>query len=337
MPFPHPSRPSPDLHATRCRLSALLAAGSVGVLVAGVVATAPGPAYAADAGVGLGTASAFAVLAGSTVTNTGTTVISGDLGLSPGSSVTGFPPGIVTGGTQHVSDEAAEIAQDDLVTAYNDAAGRPATADVTDQDLGNMTLTPGVYEASTSMALTGTLTLDAQGDPQAVFIFKAGSTLVTATDSRVQFVNGGSSCNVFWQVGTSATLGTATRFLGTIMTLASATLDTTASVEGRVLARTGAVTLDTNVVTAPDCADSAATATASPTLPATIVGKDDGPTPGPLPGPTPTEPVVPKDHPRTGLGGTSTSSHASLFVLAGLIGTAAAIAGGLGFRRVRSP
>lgn len=336
MPFPHPSRPSPALPATRWRLSALLAAGSVGVLVAGVVATAPGPAYAADAGVGLGTASSFAVLAGSTVTNTGTTVITGDLGLSPGSSVTGFPPGIVTGGTQHVSDEVAEIAHADLITAYNDAAGRPATADVTDQDLGNMTLTPGVYEATTSMAITGTLTLDAQGDPLAVFIFKAGSTLVTASDSRVQFVNGGSPCNVFWQVGTSATLGTATRFLGTIMTLASATLATTASVEGRVLARTGAVTLDTNVVTAPVCADSAGAATASPTLPATLVGKDDGPTPGPLPGPTPTEPVIPKDHPRTGLGGTS-SSPASHFVLAGLIASAAAIAGGLGFRRVRTP
>ncbi len=337
MSLPHLSRTITDRPVTRFHLSAVLAAASVGVLAAGIVASATVPAHAAAAKVGLGTASTFAILAGSTVTNTGTSVISGDLGLSPGSSVTGFPPGIVTGGTQHVSDEVAEIAQADLVTAYNDAAGRPATADVTDQDLGGMTLTPGVYEAATSMGLTGTLTLNAQGNPQAVFIFKAGSTLITATDSRVEFVNGGSPCNVFWQVGSSATLGTATRFVGTIMALTSATLDTTASVEGRVLARNGAVTLDTNVVTAPDCADSTSgTGTASPSAPANGVGTSTDPTPGPTPGPTPSEPVIPKDHPRTGQGGASSSSSAALFVLAGLIGCAAGVAGVLGFRRTRT-
>ncbi len=151
-----------------------------------VIASPPGVAFAAEPTVGLGTATSFAVLGGTTVTNTGSTVITGDLGVSPGAAVTGFPPGSLVDGTQHVADAAALQAQADLTTAYNDAAGRtPPTADETGVDLGGQTLVGGVYNASTAMALTGTLTLDAEGNPDAVFIFQAGSTLITATDSTV--------------------------------------------------------------------------------------------------------------------------------------------------------
>jgi hypothetical protein len=221
--------------------------------MAGFAAAGTSPAYAAQAGVGLGTASSFAVLAGSTVTNTGPSVISGDLGVSPGSAVTGFPPGLVTNGSLHAADARALRAQSDLTTGYEDAAGRTPATDVTGQNLGGLTLFSGVYADSSAMALTGTVTLDAQGDPAAVFIFQAGSTLTTASNSTVALINGASPCNVFWQVGSSATLRTGTTFVGTVMALTSATLETRASVQGRVLARNGAVTLDTNRVTAPDC------------------------------------------------------------------------------------
>lgn len=333
MSRPRHRQPASNVHVTRRWTSAALAAGCVGLLAAGFVATAAAPASAAEARVDLGTASSFAVLAGTTVTNTGTSLISGDVGLSPGSSITGFPPGVITGGTQHISDAVANIAAQDLVTAYNDAAGRSATADVTDEDLGGMTLTPGVYEADTAMALTGTLTLNAQGNPDAVFVFKAGSTLVTATASSVQFANGGSPCNVFWQVGSSATLGTASHLVGTILTLASATLTTTASVEGRVLARNGAATLDTNVITVPDCATTPDTGGTN--TPGTVT-PNDGPTgttqTTPVT-PTPRDPIIPKKHPRTGMGGAPQSSGSALFILAGLTGGAAVVAGAFGFRR----
>ena len=189
--------------------------------------------------------SSFAVLGGSTVTNTATpTTVNGNLGVSPGSAVTGFPPGIVTGGTIHAADAVAAQAQTDLTTTYNNLANTSCNTDLTGQDLGGKTLTPGVYCFSTSAQLTGTLTLDAQGNPSALFIFKIGSTLTTASASSVLLINGGSSCGVFWQVGSSATLGTGTALLGSIVALTSITLDTGASVSGRVLARNGAVTLD---------------------------------------------------------------------------------------------
>ncbi len=155
----------------------------------------------------LGTTATFAVLGGSTVTNTGSTVLTGDLGVWPGLAITGFPPGIVTG-TTHAGDAVAQQAQSDLTTAYNNLAGQACGTDLTGQDLGGMTLTPGVYCFSTSAQLTGTLTLNAQGNPSAVFVFQIGSTLTTASSSVVQVINGGSNCNVFWQVGSSATLGT---------------------------------------------------------------------------------------------------------------------------------
>lgn len=203
----------------------------------------------ASAQISLGTAESFGVLGGSTVTNTGSSVISGNLGVSPGTAVTGFPPGIVTPpGTIHSADAVAAQAQVDLTTAYNAITSTPTLVDLTGTDLGGLTLTPGVYGFSASAQLTGTLTLDAQGDPNAVFIFKMGSTLTTATGSSVLVINSGSNCNVFWQVGSSATLGTTTTFAGNILALTSITLNTGANVSGRTLARNGAVTLSGNNV-----------------------------------------------------------------------------------------
>jgi hypothetical protein len=203
-----------------------------------------------QAQISLGTAASFGVLAGSTVTNTGASVITGNVGVSPGTAVTGFPPGIVMSGSIHSNDAVAMQAQTDLTTAYNAIAGTPTLVDLTGTDLGGLTLTPSVYGFTSSAQLTGTLTLDALGNPNAVFIFKIGSTLTTASGSRVLVINGGSSCNVFWQVGSSATLGTGTIFAGNILALTSITLTTGATASGRLLARNGAVTLDTNTVTA---------------------------------------------------------------------------------------
>jgi LPXTG-motif cell wall-anchored protein len=194
----------------------------------------------------MGTDANFAVVAGTTVTNTGPTLIGGDLGVSPGSAVTGFPPGLVNG-VQHVTDAVAAQAQLDLTTAYNDAAGRtPVIA--TGPDLSGMTLVSGVYSAD-ALSLTGTVTLDAQGDPTAAFVFQAASTLITGSSSVVTLINGANPCNVFWQVVSSATLGTNSTFVGTIMALTSISAQTGAQVTGRLLARNGAVTLDSNVIT----------------------------------------------------------------------------------------
>ena len=223
------------------------------VVLAGVVVALRGAGASVQAPVDLGTAGASAVLAGQAVTNTGPSVINGDLGVSPGSAVTGFPPGIVNG-TVHAADAVAGQAQADLTVAYNDAAGRAPDVNLTGQDLGGLTLTPGVYTFDTASQLTGALTLDAQGDGAAVFIFQIGSTLTTATDSTVLPINGAQACNVFWKVGSSATLGTTTTFVGNILALTSITAVTGTTVDGRLLAREGAVTLDTNVVTRATCA-----------------------------------------------------------------------------------
>ena len=219
-----------------------------------LVVSLSGKALAATS-VNLDTANGFAVLGGSTVTNTGYSVVNGDLGLSPGTStlVTGFPPGIVSG-TIHVTDDAAASAQTSLTTAYNDATDQSCNMDLTGQDLGDLTLTPGVYCFSTSAQLTGALTLDAQGDPSAVFIFKTGSTLTTASSSSVNLINSAQSCNVFWRIGSSATLGSSTIFTGNIIALTSITLYTNSTVDGRVLARNGEVILDSNTITAAVCA-----------------------------------------------------------------------------------
>jgi hypothetical protein len=217
-------------------------------LLVGVIG--PPAANAATASVSLGSAGNYAVLAASTITNTGPTTINGDLGLSPGTSVTGFPPGQVNGSV-HIADATAVQAKNDLTTAYNDAAGRASTATV-GVELGGTTKTAGVYESPAgTFGITGTLTLDAQGDPDAVFIFKAASTLITASASNVNLVNGAKADNVFWKVGSSATLGTYSTLRGNVLALTSITVTTGVTVDGRTLARNAAVTLDTNTITRP--------------------------------------------------------------------------------------
>jgi hypothetical protein len=229
------------------------AAGSYTVKVtnpAGCAATSAPSAVTALAPVSLGSASGFAVLGGTTVTNTGSSVITGDLGVSPGTSVTGFPPGVITGGPIHAADAVASQAQSDLTTAYTVAAATPCAADLSGADLGGLTLQPGVYCFSSSAQLTGTLTLDFMGNQDSSFLFKIGSTLTTASASSVIPINSAGATrpsNIFWQVGSSATLGTGSSFLGNILALTSITLNTGAQVSGRALARNGAVTLDTNV------------------------------------------------------------------------------------------
>jgi len=199
----------------------------------------------------LGSAQRFAVLGGSTVTNTGPTLIHGDLGVAPGFAMTGFPPGLLVGGVVHAADAVAQQAQDDITIAYTSLAGRAPTQNLTGLDLGGLTLVPGVYSFASSAFLTSSLTLDAQGNPDALFIFQIGSTLITSSASSVMVINAADGCNVYWQVGSSATLGTGTVFTGNILALASITLNTGAVVnDGRLFARTGAVTLDTNTISA---------------------------------------------------------------------------------------
>lgn len=246
----------------------------------------------------LGTAANYAVMAGATITNTGPTVINGNLALSPGTAVTGFPPGVVTGESD-VTNADAVLAQTDLVTAYNDAAAAASTQNLTDSDLGGLTLTPGVYTFDSSAQLTGTLTLDGQGSTNATFIFQIGSTLTTASASRVQLINGAGGCAVFWQVGSSATLGTTTAFQGTIMALQSITMDTGATIGvggigsgGRALARNAAVTLDTNIITPPPPGCTFAAAPAPSEAPSTA--------PSASPAPATTGPTV--SAPATGTG-----------------------------------
>jgi hypothetical protein len=254
-------------------------------------------AVAATAPLNLGTASNFAVLAGSTITNTGSSVISGDIGLYPGSSIVGIPPLVQSTGTV-ATYGAAQQAETDTTAAYIDAAARTPFQTVA-ADLGGTIKTPGIYQSSSSMALTGAVTLNGEGDANAVFIFQIGSTLTTANASSVVLENGAQACNVFWQVGTSATLGTTTNFAGTLIALSSATLNTGAVVNGRILARNGAVTLDDNTITVPTCSASVATTsstTTSSTVPVTTTTSRAHVT-------TTTSSVVPIGSPATGFGG----------------------------------
>ncbi|KAJ5778501.1 hypothetical protein N7520_001747 [Penicillium odoratum] len=222
--------------------------------------------------VGLGTAAAYLVLGGQAVTNTGPTIVDsgGNLGVSPGTSVTNFPPGVVVApGVIHIADASAAQAQLDLVTAYNDAAGRPS-ATLEPTDLGGLTLTSGVYQSvpgrgPMTITVGRTLTLDAQGDPNAVWIFQTDSSLITYSSSRVLLINGAQPCNVFWQVGSSATLGTTSTFVGTLMALSSISAQTNAVIQGRLLARNGQVSLDSNTITLPNCAITTSTTSTSTT------------------------------------------------------------------------
>ncbi|MGD1049568.1 MAG: ice-binding family protein [Solirubrobacteraceae bacterium] len=237
--------------------------GAVGAVAAASLLAVP-LALSAQAPVGLGTAGNFAVLAGSAVTNTGPSVISGSVGLAPGSAVSGFPPGIVLNGTTQVANGVALQAKNDLVTAYNDAAGRSSTETVA-AGLAGETLTPGVYTSASSLGLTGQLTLNAQGNPNAVFIFQAGSSLIVGSGSQVNLIGGAQACNVYWQVGSSATIGTSSAFVGNILALTSITMTTGATLQGSALARNGAVTLDTNTITRATCAAGTTTTTTTTT------------------------------------------------------------------------
>jgi Ice-binding-like len=304
-------------HMKSGRFAAVLAIGIAAMTVFATVAGTPA-AFAAQPTVGLGTAKPFTVLAGTTVTNTGPSVIAGDLGVSPGSAVTGFPPGTVNNGTQHVADAVALQAQSDLTTAYNDAAGRTPVTTEANPDLTGLTLAPGVYSAG-AMSLSGTVTLDAQGDPNAVFIFQAASTLITASSSKVALIGGAQPCNVFWQVTSSATLGTNSAFVGTVMALTSATVQTGATVQGRILARNGGVTLDDNTIGVPACTTAATPTTTTASTTATT---------------SPTV-VIPKGAPHSGAGGASHSDDTLLVALGGLALVGAGVAMGQAIRRRR--
>ncbi len=236
---------------------------SLALFAIGIVLSLVGSAAAASTPVPLATTDSFAVLAGAGITNTGPTTLNGDIGTFPTTSVSGAGSLTITG-TNHGGDAVTQQAKSDLVTAYNIAAGEGPTIPVS-ADLAGQTLTPGVYNSASALGLTGNLTLNAGGDPNAVFVFQAGSTLTTASASSITLENAAQACNVFWQVGSSATLGTGSSFRGTIIALTSITLTTGATVEGRVLARNGAVTLDTNTITKPACTTGTTTTTTETT------------------------------------------------------------------------
>jgi type VI secretion system secreted protein VgrG len=255
-----------DMKFSTCRKALIrpragaLAIGAVAIATLGLVNVADATATS----VRLGTTFSFGVLAASTVTNTGPTVINGNVGLSPGTSVTGFPPGTVNG-TLYAADAVSGQAQSDLTTAYNNAAGQGPTTPIV-ADLGGQTLTAGVYNSASSIGLTGTLTLNGGGNPDSVFVFQAhSSTLTTASSSQVVLINGAQACNVFWQVGSSATLGTDSNFVGTILASQSITVTTDVTIAGRVLAENGAVTLDSDTITPSSCATTATTSATTTT------------------------------------------------------------------------
>lgn len=257
-----------NAHRSGPVLAAVLRVAVVAAMVGGVAVLRIPSASALETPVPLGAASSFAVLAATTVTSTGATQVSGDVGVSPGTAITGFnPTGTVTDGAIYPGLPPADAAHADLATAYADAAGRGPAIPLASGSLGGQTIHPGLYASPDgTLGIAGTLTLDADGDPDAVFIFRAASTLTTAaSNSTVTLTGGAQACNVFWQVGSSATLGVGTSFAGTLMATTSVTVNAGAAVTGRILARDAAVTLDNNIITRADCAgslDIAAPATA---------------------------------------------------------------------------
>jgi hypothetical protein len=239
----------------------------------------PANALAIGTAPSLGTADPFGVLAASTVTNTGPSTVGGNLGLFPGTSITGFPPGNILG-TKHDTDAVAQGAQADTTTAYNQAAGEAPDVVLPSADLTGLTLTPGVYKNASAVQLdtNGTLTLNGEGNPDSVFIFQVGSTLITGTNSKISYINGAQPCNVFWQVGSSATLGTSSLFVGTILADQSISVSNTVTVNGRLLAKNGAVTLIDDTITPSDCATGGTGGTGGTGTPVTT------PTPTPVTG-----------------------------------------------------
>ncbi|MDX6202682.1 MAG: hypothetical protein QOJ83_2182 [Frankiales bacterium] len=290
-------------------------------------------ASAAVTAVPLGTSAGFAVLAGAGITNTGPTTITGDIGSYPTLSQTGTASLTLTG-VNHRGDRVTQRAKTDLTTGYTVAAGESPSTPIA-ADLGGRTLTAGVYSSASSIGLTGVLTLDAAGDPNAIFVFQAGSALTTASGSQVALINGASVCNVYWQVGSSATLGTGSSFRGNLLALTSVTLTTGASTIGRVLARNGAVTLDTNTITKPACAATtpsptvSATTTATPTVSATRTATPtatSGTTSG-VPAPTTTShqvTLVPTGSVHTGDGSTAGGERHGGIIIAAAIAFAGA-------------
>jgi hypothetical protein len=250
------------MNVSRCQV--LLATCALALTI---VTSASGAATA----VPLGTTGSFSVLAGAGITNTGPTTVAGDIGTFPTTSISGLGS-MTVGGANHAGDAVTQHAKADLVTAYNTAASNGPTNPVT-ADLAGLTLLPGVYNSASSMGLSGALTLNAQGNPDSVFVFQIGSAFTSASGSRINLINGAQACNVFWQVGSSATLGTGSTFIGTILALTSITVTTGVTIDGRVLARNGAVTLDTDTINTSRCTTTPTSATpGSGTTPTTTPG-----------------------------------------------------------------
>ncbi len=270
------------------RRGRISAAAAVSLTCVGLVTALGTAAQAAATGVDLGTAGSFAVLAGAGLTNTGTTVVSGNVGTYPTTTETGTSGLVITGGSDHGGDAVTQGAHANLGTAYTQAAAEgPATAE---SELGGLRLAPGVYGSASSLGLTGALTLDAGGDPNAVFIFQAGSTLTTASASSIVLAGSAQACHVFWAVGSSATLGTGSSFVGSILAQTSITVTTGVTVAGRLLASGGAVTLDTDRITVPVCSAAVITpTTAAPvtTTPAPLATTTAPSTPTPSTAPVP--------------------------------------------------
>lgn len=296
----------------------LTSVAATGLLALGLCAASTSAAMAAtviDGPIDLGTATSFGVLGNSTVTNTGLTVVNGDLGVSPGTAITGFtgPPDGTVNGTIHATDAVAGQAQTDLTAAINDAASLTPTSSGL-ANLTGMSLTPGVY-AGGALELDGGGLLTLVGTADSIWVFQAASTLTIGSASQIQITGGATSCNVFWQISDSATIGTGAQFVGTVMAGAAITANTGATIEGRLLANGTAVTLDTNIITAPTgCAP--ATAPYVTTPPAVVV-------------PPPATPVVPvvdtsPELAATGADVTVAASVASVLLLAGLLLLAAA-------------
>jgi LPXTG-motif cell wall-anchored protein len=279
--------------------------------------------------VNLASAANYSVLGGQTVTNTGPSILGQSLGLDPGSDVVGFPPGTVLApGTIEAANPVTLVAKNDLTAAYTDAANRPVEFTQTNPDLVGQTLAPGVYAASAKapLSLSGQLVLDGQGNANAVFIFQTDSTLITGSGSTIELINGASECNIFWQVGSSATLATGSVFVGNIMAATSVSVQTGVLVHGRALAQTGAVTLDNDVFVAPSCVPATATQAPATTVagPAATV-----PAPAATVAPVDTTPTTPTfgatdiTLPRTGSRGVGSTS--AIGGLALVLGAAAIV------------